>query len=387
MRFGILKPLLFIRHFFSLFVGGFIRLGRSTPLILLLLSFTGHNNQQPLAQDLLEKMKQRNSQRLSEYKTKLHQLRKEVKEKNLKFRVSMTDALKKKLSEITGAKPPDEKKEIQKMKKRKKKNKEIFKKIEEQEKEKANAIEPEKPKKSKKPKKRNPVEPMTKKICSADAPSFDWREHKAVTPVKNQNTCGSCWAFTSASVLESAYLIKYSKNIDLAEQNILDCSVYPHNKELVGSCSGGWYSGVFSYLTTKPAALELSDPYKNRQKKCEPQSQGEVKTLTFGYVGDFPQPPTLPELKKALCDFGPLASSVKVTQLFQAYSGGVFDEHAKVKSPRDVNHAVTLVGWNDSTRSLLLKNSWGEGWGEKGYMRIEYGSNNIGYGTAWLIIQ
>ena len=324
-------------------------------------------------------MKQRNSQRLSEYKTKLHRLREEVKEKNLKFRVSMTDALKKKLSEITGAKPPNEKKEIQKMKKRRKKNKEILQKIERQEKKKANTIEP------KKPKKRDQVEP--KNICSAHAPSFDWREHKAVTPVKNQNTCGSCWAFTSASVLESAYLIKYSKNIDLAEQNILDCSVYPHSKKLVGSCSGGWYSGVFSYLTTKPVALELSDPYKNRQKKCKRQRQGKVKTLTFGYVGNFPRPPTLLEIKKALCSFGPLASSVKVTQLFQAYSGGVFDEHAKVKNPRDVNHAVTLVGWNDSTRSLLLKNSWGKGWGEKGYMRIEYGSNNIGYGTAWLIIR
>ena len=69
-----------------------------------------------------------------------------------------------------------------------------------------------------------------------------------------------------------------------------------------------------------------------------------------------------------------------VTNLFQAYTTGVFNENAS----SNVNHMVTLVGWDDDLQAWLIKNSWGEYWGENGYMWINYFSNKIGYGAAWV---
>ena len=343
------------------------------------------------AKELLKQMRDKNQSRLSSFKEELALLQNEVRKKNLKFKVAITEAMKKKLAEITGLKPPNEKKEKQRIKKREKQNQKIIKKIEKEKKliPKGDVLPQILPKK---------IKPTF--TCNPARKEFDWRKNKVVTQIKNQQTCGSCWTFTSASVIESAFLMKRMKKnknagkaenqLDISEQNLLDCSVYPHGRKSVGSCQGGWYGGVFEYLTNHNAALEYQAPYKNRKGKCflkfKKKSQENIRTLTYGYVGDFPEAPSVKQIKKALCDFGPLASSVKVTKLFQAYSGGVFDEHAKVTAPNDVNHAITLVGWNEQKKSFLIKNSWGEKWGEKGYMWIEYGSNNIGYGTAWAVV-
>jgi len=86
------------------------------------------------------------------------------------------------------------------------------------------------------------------------------------------------------------------------------------------------------------------------------------------------------KLKQALCRYGPLAVAVRATRLFQAYKSGVFNERDTGK----VNHGVTLIGWDDNKEAWLIKNSWGTGWGEKGYMWIVYYSNSIGYGASWV---
>jgi len=91
-------------------------------------------------------------------------------------------------------------------------------------------------------------------------------------------------------------------------------------------------------------------------------------------------------MKEALAKYGAIAACVKVTPAFQAYKSGIFDEHASVSSPNDVNHAITIVGWDDNKQAYLVKNSWGPGWGDKGYVWVEYGSNNIGYGAAWAVV-
>jgi cathepsin L len=91
-------------------------------------------------------------------------------------------------------------------------------------------------------------------------------------------------------------------------------------------------------------------------------------------------------MKEAIAKYGAIATSVKVTPAFQAYAGGIFDEHTRVSGQKDVNHAVTIVGWDDNKRAYLVENSWGPRWGDKGFIWVEYGCNNIGYGASWVVV-
>lgn len=90
--------------------------------------------------------------------------------------------------------------------------------------------------------------------------------------------------------------------------------------------------------------------------------------------------PPVDQLKEALCNYGPLVACVSATDLFSAYTGGVFNEN----NMGTVNHAVCLVGWDDDRGAWLVKNSWSTSWGEDGYIWVAYGSNSIGYGAAWV---
>ena len=332
---------------------------------------------------LLEDFKTKNKNQLDKFKEELKLLEEEVKQKDLKFKVRLTNAMKEKIKNITGLIIPDAIK--------KEKNRETIKKSD---------IEPKKlkvesektgtlPGKQYQLKKNEEVI-KGKAICKYTDKSFDWRKHKKVTPVKNQKTCGSCWAFASASVLESSYLIKYKQNYDLAEQSILDCSKYETGKP-VGSCAGGWHPGVFEYLKKHNISVEQKYPYLNKQKRCQSKyktpHKTPIKVLSYGYVGGSFRRPPMKAIKKAICKIGPIVSTVKVTKLFQAYAGGIFDEHPDLSGEKDANHAVVITGWDDSKKSFLIKNSWGKSWGENGYMWIEYNSNNIGFASVWAMVK
>jgi hypothetical protein len=188
------------------------------------------------------------------------------------------------------------------------------------------------------------------------------------------------------AVLEANFSIRRGVMTDLSEQNVLDCSVDRNGKQ-AGSCGGGWYGGVFDYLMNKSAMTETRVPYKGKESVCAPFSGSDYRIKAWGYVRRDAGIPSVQEMKTALCQYGPIASTGKVTPALQAYAGGIFDEHAAVSGPRDINHAITIVGWDDGKKAWLVKNSWGERWGEKGYFWIEYGCNNIGFGSAWIIVE
>ena len=204
---------------------------------------------------------------------------------------------------------------------------------------------------------------------------FDWRDYGKVTAVRDQGTCGSCWDFTAMGAFECNYLIRNNKTIDSSEQQILNCSG-------AGSCAGGWWMGVFDYLIKHGGGNESSDPYTGKEVTCK-SITSPYKAISWGFVAPNGAKPDPNAIKEALCKHGPLAVAVYVTQAFQYYKGGVFNEHA----PGAINHGVVLVGWDDSkgkNGAWAIRNSWGESWGEKGFMYIEYDCNNIGDHAAWV---
>jgi C1A family cysteine protease len=211
---------------------------------------------------------------------------------------------------------------------------------------------------------------------SLTAKAFNWRDAGKLTPIKNQGTCGSCWAFTAVGVFESAWLIRNGESVSLSEQNVLDCAT--ENGKEVGSCNGGWYAGVYNYYKTRSFQLAKDIPYKTKKETCKSGIQSKYKVATWGYIVPNMGIPKVEEMKKALCTYGPIAATVKVTPAFQAYKSGIFDEMAKVTSSKDINHAIIIVGWDDSKNAYLVKNSWGSYWGEDGYVWVDYRSDNIG---------
>jgi cathepsin L len=213
-------------------------------------------------------------------------------------------------------------------------------------------------------------------ICSAGAASYDWRKGGGSTPVKDQGGCGSCWDFATLGAFEGSWRIINHETVNASEQDVLDCSG-------AGSCAGGWWA--FNYLINKKVAAEVSYPYTAVKGACKAKAR-PYGAAAWGYVGTDHNIPSVAALKQALCAHGPLAVAVNATSAFQHYTGGVFNEHNTTK----INHGVTLIGWSDSKKAWLVKNSWGTGWGstcdygtERGYIWIAYGSNNIGYAAAW----
>jgi C1A family cysteine protease len=221
---------------------------------------------------------------------------------------------------------------------------------------------------------------------SPSARAFDWRDRGIVTPVRFQGTCGCCWAFTSAAIIESNYLLRRKERVDLSEQYLLNCARDNQGRD-AGNCRGGWYGHVLDFLTRKSVSDEKSLPYKMKKESCSPLSSPAYRIKAWGYVKPNAGTPTNREMKEALCKYGPLAACIKVTPAFQAYKSGIFDEHAPVSGERDINHGLVIVGWDDDKGAWLVKNSWSDRWGEKGYAWVEYGSNNIGFGAAWVLVE
>jgi C1A family cysteine protease len=206
--------------------------------------------------------------------------------------------------------------------------------------------------------------------CVATDAKFNWLDYNGVTPVRDQDGCGSCWDFATHGAFEGSLAILNGTLVDTSEQDTLDCSG-------AGSCSGGWWA--FQYLIDTGSAKESDYPYTAVKGTCKSVNR-PYKAVAWGYVDSTVQIPSVAAIKKALCEYGPLAVAVCVTTAFQAYKSGVFNEH----SSGSINHGITLIGWDDTKQAWRIKNSWGTGWGESGYMWISYDSNSVGYAAAWV---
>jgi len=197
--------------------------------------------------------------------------------------------------------------------------------------------------------------------------SFDWRPKGAVTPIKDQGACGSCWAFSAIASTEGAHFIQTGKLVSLSEQNVMDCQTACY------SCGGGWeYKGLQYIAQNGGVDTEESYPYTARDGSChfDPNNVGAVTTgvkYTVPYDED--------DLKNAVATIGPISVGIDASP-FGSYSGGILKTMACSTS---ANHAVTVVGYGTENGQdyWLVKNSWGKSWGEEGYVRMARNYNNM----------
>jgi inhibitor of cysteine peptidase len=230
-----------------------------------------------------------------------------------------------------------------------------------------------------------PVSVQADNSVSAVPTSFNWCTNtpNGCTPVKNQGSCGSCWAFGTVAPFEGNIKIKDSLTKDLSEQYLVSC-----NSDGWG-CNGGWWAHdyhEFKYISGESGAgavYEADMPYRAADDPCNAPHTHHEKISDWAYVGNSSSVPAASSIKQAIYDHGPLSVAVYVGSAFQSYSGGIFNTHES-GSP---NHAVVLVGWDDTaaTPHWIMRNSWGTGWGESGYMRIAYGISQIGYAASYVV--
>lgn len=183
----------------------------------------------------------------------------------------------------------------------------------------------------------------------------DWTTQGAVTPVKNQGQCGSCWAFSATGGLEG--LSKLSANGDLqsfSEQQLVDCSGSYGNQ----ACNGGLMDNAFKYVKDHGIVHEDEYPYKAVKQACT-KNEGPFK------IGGFTDVTNCNDLANALTG-RPVSVAVDATN-WSKYSSGVFNNCAT-----RLNHGVLLVGATDSY--WRVKNSWATSWGENGFIRLARGN-------------
>lgn len=205
----------------------------------------------------------------------------------------------------------------------------------------------------------------TKRVdVTADGPladDIDWRTKGAVTPVKDQGQCGSCWAFSATEAIESYAFLAGQKLQKLSAQQITSC-----DKTDLG-CNGGNTETAYAYVK-KAGGLETEAAYpytsgSGNTGKCKASGTGAVHITGYTAVSKGES-----NLQTALNN-GPVSVCVAADS-FQTYSRGILKS-----CPGQIDHCVQAVGYSSSGNYWLVRNSWNTDWGEDGYIRVEMGKN------------
>ncbi|XP_064488087.1 procathepsin L-like [Ornithodoros turicata] len=197
----------------------------------------------------------------------------------------------------------------------------------------------------------------------------DWRKEGYVTPVKNQGKCGSCWAFSATGSLEGQQFRNTGKLVSLSEQNLVDCD----NKS--SGCAGGTMDSAFAYVQDNGGIdTEKSYPYTARKGSCK-YDPCHVGATDVGFHDV--ESGSEDALKSAVGVVGPVSVGIDAShQSFQFYKGGVYYEQNC--SSVDLDHGVLVVGYGSGSECdyWIVKNSWGEEWGDHGYILMSRNQHN-----------
>lgn len=210
-------------------------------------------------------------------------------------------------------------------------------------------------------------------------PKFDWRDHKAVTPVKDQRQCGSCWAFSVTGNVEGQYAIKHGQLLSLSEQELVDCDTMDEG------CGGGEMENAYRMIE-KLGGLELENdyPYDARNEQCHfAKDKAKVQVVSAVNITS-----NETEMAQWLVKNGPISIAINANAM-QFYIGGVSHPFHFLCNPTDLDHGVLIVGYATKHDRLfhrelpywIIKNSWGPKWGEQGYYRVYRGDGTCGLNT------
>ena len=212
--------------------------------------------------------------------------------------------------------------------------------------------------------------PLADRFAAAGQ-SIDWRTKGAVTPVKDQNGCGGCWAFSTTGNIEGRWFLAGNPLTSLSEQMLLSCD------HINAGCGGGLMGNAFKWLLLHrrgEAVTSESFPYsstKGWSPSCRVPAEMDAMTVGAVITGYEELRKTDEDTMAAYVAQAPLSIAID-SRSFQMYRRGI----VTTCNVDYINHAVLIVGYDDTNVPpyWIIKNSWGQDWGEQGYMRLAKGA-------------
>nr|BAN39478.1 cysteine proteinase 2 [Entamoeba histolytica] len=217
------------------------------------------------------------------------------------------------------------------------------------------------------------------KYLNIQAPeSVDWRKEGKVTPIRDQAQCGSCYTFGSLAALEGRLLVEKggdANTLDLSEEHMVQCTRDNGNN----GCNGGLGSNVYDYIIEHGVAKESDYPYTGSDSTCKTNVKSFAKITGYTKVPRNNEAELKAALSQGLVDVSIDASSAK----FQLYKSGAYTDTKCKNNYFALNHEVCAVGYGvvDGKECWIVRNSWGTGWGDKGYINMVIEGNTCGVAT------
>jgi len=224
--------------------------------------------------------------------------------------------------------------------------------------------------------------PFTTYPNKADPSAVDWTENHVVNPIRDQGQCGSCWAFATTANAESVWAISKGELYDLSEQFLVDCAsgIGYFNQ----GCNGGQPDSALKYMINNGQYLESVYPYTATTDKCKTYASH----IDIKFSSCYDVTPNNQAILQAAVTQNPVVIAIEAdTRYFQFYSSGILTD--SIKCGTDLDHAVEIVGYGteNGIDYWKVRNSWGESWGESGYVKIEKSSSTNDPGVCGIAME